>query len=101
MPYLIHPTRSTEAQAAHAQSAQANSAMPNPGFGSSQEEDESRKVSPPAGAHKEEENHRPQSDHLDDLTDSCQYRSVWIAWKYRWPRQTPPELSNNSYTLAH
>ncbi|EFX62838.1 hypothetical protein DAPPUDRAFT_336361, partial [Daphnia pulex] len=49
MPYLIHPTRSTEAQAGHAQSAQANSAMPNPGFGSSQEEDESRKVSPPAG----------------------------------------------------
>jgi hypothetical protein len=49
MPYLIHPTRSNEAQAAPAQSAQANSAMPNPGFGSSLEEDESRKVSPPAG----------------------------------------------------
>ncbi len=59
IPYFGQPNQSAQAQSAQAQSAQAQSdeaqsaqaqsTMPNPGFRSSQDEEETRKVNQPGG----------------------------------------------------
>ncbi len=52
-------------------------------------------------AHKEKEENRPQPDYLDDSTDPFQHRSVWITWRDSRPCQTPSDLGNNIFALAH
>ena len=99
MPYSIHLI-----QFAQAQSAQARTAMLSPGFRSSQEEEESRKVNQSAGdveLAKEKEDKHSQSDHLNDSSDQSQHRSVRITWRYNRSSQTPPGFSNDIYTLAY